>query len=229
MNKSESINELATALAKAQAVYPEIVKDKLVTVKMKSGGTYCYKFAEFSSIVAAVKKPLADNGISFHQELIDTEKGLTCLTTVMHSSGQWITSSMPVVPKETDMQGIAGAYTFSRRYGLSAAIGVVTEEDTDGNGENREQYPAAAKAKPAATKAMKQSPPKEMSALDRMNLGSWVLPGGKYVGKRLGEIPQEEAMSYRDEMLRSFGSTEAMPKVAAEIFENLSAYYSELI
>ena len=47
-------------------------------------------------------------------------------------SGQW-QSSLAVVPlPKADPQGVGISMTYMRRYALSAMLGIVTEEDTDG-------------------------------------------------------------------------------------------------
>lgn len=213
---SESIKEISEALAKAQGIFPDIPKDKEVTVKMKSGGTYAYKYAELSSIVKATRKPLSENGLSFIQGVEKVDGDVLCITKLIHSSGQWYETSYPVIYSEEDMQGFAGGFTFSRRYGLSALLGVATEEDTDGNGANRdkdknkfqqqkEKPPASQSpppqekqtAKPPAEKKIFEVPNQPLTAIQKMELGKFVIPGGPYKGKKLGEIPFDDLMLYK--------------------------------
>lgn len=46
-------------------------------------------------------------------------------------SGQWQSSLMVMPLPKADPQGYGSAMTYSRRYALSALIGIVTEEDDD--------------------------------------------------------------------------------------------------
>lgn len=141
MKTSDQINELATALGKAQEAFPDIPKDKTVKVKTKGGVEYQYKYAELSSIVSATRPCLAKNSLSFLQGIVESEKGLICRTRLMHSSGQWVETETPVITDAADMQAMAAAFTYSRRYGLTAILGIATEDDTDGNGADRDNKP----------------------------------------------------------------------------------------
>lgn len=137
MNKSESINELAAALAKAQGEFQEIEKKSTVKVATKSGGTYEFHYADLSEIINKTKKALSSNGLSFCQDQFFT--GITSglligvETTVMHSSGQWFSVRVEIPEKYSTMQTLGSALTYARRYCLNLALGVSSEEDTDAN------------------------------------------------------------------------------------------------
>lgn len=127
MNKSESINELATALAKAQAQMTSAKKDS-------SNPFFKSKYADLAAVVEAVKKPLADNGLSYVQTT-DTDDGTAVLveTMLMHTSGQWISGRLRMpVAKPNDPQALGSVITYARRYGLQAMTGVPADDD-DGN------------------------------------------------------------------------------------------------
>lgn len=128
--KSEQINELASALNKAQAELQSAKKDA-------NNPFFKSKYADLTSVWEAARPVLAKNGLSVAQTV-----GLTGLTTIlMHSSGQYIEDTMPiVVAKQNDPQALGSAITYARRYALAAIVGVVADDD-DGN---------AAAAKPAA-------------------------------------------------------------------------------
>ena len=134
MNRSESINELATALSKAQGQ---------MKASGKSGTNPFFKhaYATFDDILAAVKKPLADNGLSFMQ-LLDRDGEMSVLTTMlMHTSGQHLASStqLTAVPSKgtNALQDFGKAITYMKRYALAAMLGVASDEDMDGNGEQK--------------------------------------------------------------------------------------------
>ena len=72
------------------------------------------------------------------------------ITTLIHTSGQWISGEYWLNPaKPNDPQALGSATTYARRYALSALVGVCSEEDDDGN---------------AATQATKHEPKKEVPA-----------------------------------------------------------------
>jgi hypothetical protein len=62
---------------------------------------------------------------------VDTEE-LVVVTTLFHSSGQWIESKLPVIPRDASPQGMGSALTYGRRYGLCPLIGIAQADD-DGN------------------------------------------------------------------------------------------------
>lgn len=127
MNKSDNINELASALAKAQGAMRFAIKDA-------NNPFFKSKYADLSSVVEAIRDALASNGLSYMQHLHHSEKHEVCVETViLHSSGQWISCGTVAIPvNKNDAQGFGSALTYARRYSLSAAVGVVADDD-DGN------------------------------------------------------------------------------------------------
>lgn len=127
MNTSEQINELAAALAKAQAQIQPAKKEN-VNPAFKS------KYADLASVWDACREPLTANGLAVVQMPTDcAEAGRVALvTTLLHSSGQWISSMVSTRIVKDDPQGVGSALTYLRRYALSAMVGVAPDDD-DGN------------------------------------------------------------------------------------------------
>lgn len=133
MNMSQSIGELAAALVAAQANIEGAVKDK-------TNPHFRSKYADLSSVVDAIKKPLNDAGLSYTQVMHDADNAAKVETVILHKSGEWMSCGVISVPvSKHDAQGYGSALTYARRYSLSAAFGVAPEDD-DGN--------AASKAAP---------------------------------------------------------------------------------
>jgi hypothetical protein len=131
MKQSEQINELAAALAKAQAVMP---KAKMSGVNSRfadkaTGKTGAY--ATLDDIRDAVQNTLTANGISYtqHPYSINGEVGVE--TMLIHSSGQWMRSRFGVPSAKHDSQAYGSILTYVRKFALAAAAGVSTQEDTD--------------------------------------------------------------------------------------------------
>jgi hypothetical protein len=125
MKSSEQINELAEALAKAQAAFPSVAK---------KGKSHTGKYATLDDVLEAIRKPLSDNGLSFVQMPTDGKSGVGLWTRLMHSSGQWLEEvfSMPAPGgRMNEAQAYGASLTYARRYALSAMLGIATEEDTD--------------------------------------------------------------------------------------------------
>lgn len=125
MNKSESIKALAPALHKAQGAIKAAIKDS-------TNPHFRAKYADLSSVIEAVKKPLLDNGIMFLQGIEDAENGVAVETMLLHTSGEWMSSTCKIPATKQDAQGYGSAITYGRRYGLQSMCGVPAEDD-DGN------------------------------------------------------------------------------------------------
>lgn len=123
---SEGINELVTALAKAQGQIQGAAKDS-------DNPFFKSKYADLASVWDACRNALSTNGLAVIQTLADCEFGkVRVITTLAHSSGQWIKSVLTLSPKDTSPQGIGSGITYARRYALAAIVGVAPEDD-DGN------------------------------------------------------------------------------------------------
>ncbi len=131
MQTSDSIGELAGALAKAQGSMTGVGKGK---------DGYGYKYADLASVIDTARKPLSDNGLAISQTHTlmrnPGKPSILTQTILMHESGEWIKSSLdiPLTPmKQLSTPQIIGiAATYSRRYSYQAIVGIASEEDTDG-------------------------------------------------------------------------------------------------
>lgn len=126
-NQSESIDLLATALAKTQAEMPVAKKDS-------ENPFFKSNYADLEQIVSTSRPYLAKNGLSVTQKVITDANGSMMLHTIlMHSSGQWTESTMRVLPPKNDIQTISSYITYLKRINYSSIIGVVAaDEDDDG-------------------------------------------------------------------------------------------------
>ncbi len=127
MAKSEQINELAAALSQAQGEMQAAVKDKINPFFKSS-------YADLGSVWDAARPVLSKHGLCVMQttEFVSERNQIMMVTTLAHTSGQWMTSELPLNPSKNDSQGIGAAITYLRRYSLSAIVGVVCDDDDDG-------------------------------------------------------------------------------------------------
>lgn len=123
--QSEHIDKLTEALAKAQATMENATLNK-VNPHFKS------KYADLAAIFDAVRKPLAAQGLIVTQTTELREGGFVLVTTLAHSSGQFIKSEYPL-PAAGKPQEVGSALTYARRYSLSAIAGIAADEDDDAN------------------------------------------------------------------------------------------------
>jgi hypothetical protein len=126
MNTSEQINELASALAKAQGEIQNPSKDK-VNPHFKS------RYADIADGLVAVRPVLSKHGLSVVQATDIAEDGSVILRTrLMHASGQWLESLYPVGRLTKHME-LGASMTYAKRQALFAMVGVAGDtDDMDG-------------------------------------------------------------------------------------------------
>lgn len=139
MNRSEQVNELFSALAKAQA-------EMRPAGKTSDNPFFKSRYADFNEIVKASRPALTKNGLAVLQRIISNEDGSFMETMLGHSSGQFISSEMKINPIKTDVQSLGSYLTYLKRYSYAAIVGVcVSDEDDDGEAamieEREEQRP----------------------------------------------------------------------------------------
>lgn len=140
-DRSEQVNELATALSAFQGKLSSVAKDKTANIPTKSGGSYSYSYADLSSIWEAIRTPLAECGLSVVQ-MPEFGDGMVFVSTlILHSSGQFIQSAIGTRPADVTPQAIGSAITYLRRYGLGAMLGIVTDIDDDGAAGSQHKQP----------------------------------------------------------------------------------------
>ena len=143
MTHSELINEIATALAKAQGQIEGAKKDA-------ANPFFKSKYADLASVWDACRSALASNGLAVVQSPSADGMRVSVDTLLTHQSGQWMGGTVSVTAKEDTPQAIGSAITYLRRYALQSFVGVAPEDD-DGN---------AASAKGSNVKAMPVPAPK---------------------------------------------------------------------
>jgi hypothetical protein len=123
--QSDAVNEIAASLAKAQSQIEHALKDS-------KNPHFKSSFASLASVINATRDGLTANGISVAQQTVPRDGQLFVVTTLFHSSGQWIRSFTPVIFTKQDAQGMGSGMTYARRYALAAMVGI-SQEDDDGN------------------------------------------------------------------------------------------------
>ncbi len=124
--QSENINEISAALSKAQIKMKVPAKDK---VNPHFRNRYC----SLGSVISSCKDALNECGISMTQPLVDIDGKTYVVTTLSHSSGQWMRSYLSLRAAENaNSQQMGSALTYARRYSLCAMVGIDGDEDDDG-------------------------------------------------------------------------------------------------
>jgi len=127
MRTSESITKISAALVKAQGELNAVHKDG-------NNPHFRSKYATLQNIVESTRDTLRKHGLAVVQTFNETDGTYISLnTTVLHESGEYIKGTFSMRPTKADPQGLGSATSYARRYCYSAAIGIVTDEDDDGN------------------------------------------------------------------------------------------------
>ena len=121
--RSESIKELISALSKAQG--------QMQGAEKKSENPFFKKpYADIASVWETCRQPLSQNGLAVIQTTEPTDDHTVCLiTTLAHSSGEWVSSKLKMKPVKDDPQMIGSCITYARRYSLMAMVGIAPEDD----------------------------------------------------------------------------------------------------
>lgn len=122
MNQSENINELAAALSKAQADITGALKDS-------ANPFFKSKYADLASCWDACRKQLTANGLCVVQTTEIQDGAVVVVTTLAHSSGQWMRGVLPVKTKDDGPQAQGSGITYARRYALAAIVGLAQIDD----------------------------------------------------------------------------------------------------
>jgi len=94
------------------------------------------KFAGLASCLKTIKPALKENNFAIQQVVKQLESGGAVLqTNLIHISGKVVCDGgIPLVSKDAnDPQKLGGSITYARRYGMCAMLGIVGDDDDDGN------------------------------------------------------------------------------------------------
>ena len=132
--ESECTKEINTAFSKAQGEFPQIGFNR-------ENPYFKNKYADFDSIVKAVRPMLAKNGLSVTQQTVLTSEGATILKTKLrHTSGEWIETRARILPIKADAQSYASALTYMKRYSYMALLNITTSDDMSDDDAERIMY-----------------------------------------------------------------------------------------
>jgi hypothetical protein len=120
------------AFMAAQAEMPGLQKDKV-------NPHFGHGYVTLQSLMGVVLPILHKHGLSLRQtptvilhEGAPPQAGL--LTRLTHAgSGEFVQDTMPLMADRANPQGQGSAITYARRYALMSMLGLVADEDDDGN------------------------------------------------------------------------------------------------
>lgn len=137
------LNKIAPALVAFQA-------DLTPVSKSATNPFFKSKYAPLPEVMEAIQPLLAKHKLAIIQ-LVTNIDGVSALNTiVLHESGQKLEAIQPLLLTKQDPQAQGSAITYARRYGVMSALGIVADEDDDGNKATQAtRQPAKTAPKPA--------------------------------------------------------------------------------
>lgn len=157
MNRSESIADLAAALAKAQGEIKGAAKDS-------TNPHFKAKYADLASVWEACRTALTKNGLAVTQITETDDAGnIVIETMLMHSGGQWISGRLGMKPQQFTPQAAGSVITYCRRYALAAMVGVAPEDDDAEGAEGRGNNGGPEIGRPAAPRNDPKTAPRTAS------------------------------------------------------------------
>ena len=162
MERSETFTAIAAALADFNKAIRNPAADQTARVQPKdhSKPAYTYPYADLGGIMDHVRPALAEAGLWITQQ-VTTDAAhpgdLGAETYLFHASGEWLRWEPVWIPAGDTAKEVGAAISYSRRYGVLAALGLAAREESDGP-QARRQAPRAQtiapKPEPAAPAAI---------------------------------------------------------------------------
>jgi hypothetical protein len=135
---SPAVDALFPALHKAQGALNGVVKDG-------KNPAFKSRYATLENVIDAAKPALQAADLAFTQAPGALVEGAIEITTmIMHTSGQWLRSTLHVPLSKRDPQGVGSAITYGLRYSLMATLGLPPVDDDGESAMDRSPPPRVA-------------------------------------------------------------------------------------
>ncbi len=178
-DKSETIDALSAAFVKALGQMTDVVKTQTA-----NAGQFAYNYATLADAMQMARPILAEHQLAVTQTAEANHDEVLIWTTIVHSSGQYITYAPTRLPAGKTAQNTGSAVTYARRYALMAVLGLASEDDDGANASPRNDRPA----RPA-----RKQPPKARTDEETE------------IRNMLASIPTNAAARIRGEFKATFG------------------------
>lgn len=161
MRTSDTLAELAAALAKAQAKLRHAPKDSTGQV-----GQQKTRYADLATVIDTARPVLAAHGLAIVQGVSGGCDGRVEVSTrLVHRSGEWIEDTLTMPTGQGTAQAVGSAITYARRYALLAMVGIAADDD---DGHAATVQPAAKPVKRAPSPRPKPTPAEQV--FDRLKM-----------------------------------------------------------
>lgn len=131
---SAEVDQLFAAVVELQGNLVSPARNKLVSVQRRDGTTYDHSYSTADLINDMLRGPLREAGLALMHFTCPGKNGaLLMVTKLLHRSGQWMDSVMPVLVEDRGPQALGSALTYTRRNQISAMLNIASTEDDDAN------------------------------------------------------------------------------------------------
>lgn len=141
------------AMVKMKIEQPK--KSHKVTVSLKSGGSYTYSYADLADVDKAIMKAIEKTAVdgkpllTYRFEIDNGAEGVSAETVIIDAATGYEERTNRVWFKNANVgkaQDSASLISYAKRYSLSAAFGIASEDDDDAQAQIRNQEQAIDKA-----------------------------------------------------------------------------------
>lgn len=126
MASSENTAKLVAALAKAQAEYTKLGKDKT-----GREGNLSFKYVQLPDVLSMVRPLLNKYSVYLSQPLVKGEDGLLRQTTRVQLEDEWIQSDGVPIPALSPGKEMGKTITYARRIDLMPFLGISGEDEDE--------------------------------------------------------------------------------------------------
>lgn len=119
---SDSITNLATALAKAQAEIRPAIYDS-------TNPHFRSKYASLTAVMEACRDALSKNQIAVVQGAAVVDGAVAVTTLLLHASGEYISDELTMPFAQATPQQIGSSLSYCRRYSLASLVGITADDD----------------------------------------------------------------------------------------------------
>lgn len=151
--KDKASFALHLAMVKMKIEQPK--KSHKVTVSLKSGGSYTYSYADLADVDKAIMKAIKETAVdgkpllTYRFEIDNGAEGVSAETVIIDAATGYEERTNRVWFKNVNVgkaQDSASLISYAKRYSLSAAFGIASEDDDDAQAQIRNQEQAIDKA-----------------------------------------------------------------------------------
>ena len=144
---------LHLAMVKMKIEQPK--KSHKVTVSLKSGGSYTYSYADLADVDKAIMKAIKETAVdgkpllTYRFEIDNGAEGVSAETVIIDAATGYEERTNRVWFKNVNVgkaQDSASLISYAKRYSLSAAFGIASEDDDDAQAQIRNQEQTIDKA-----------------------------------------------------------------------------------